>query len=485
MKILKRLTIFTACFSLVYFIGYMHLWDSELSYREWFNLSGKVMACLVLPALLLIMAGYCIFQVYRVKRIWKTLFSLVAGVCYLFYAGIALFFIGITTHPEERLTAHLLVANETEFLESSRYVYYRPVGLFFRLPGELTDEVKQEYLEEKYDKEFGVGRRGEGTQVEAFLYDKAYPSLEITVYGSGMELLDDYPMRLMEMYIEQGIHKLGIDRDYEVSKGDRGSLSWPKIALTDEADIGAFSEGAYQLIQYVMEESDFFRENRGLLYFYCGEGEEQITGYLPVGKLESRDNLEKEYYLDRKAVAARVRAEYDDAKSYQRKLQKQQKEWEKAWEETLRAQEAEKKAKVQEARVREEAAAKVYDAVLREQGYTYEEKYNAKGNLYIDLGSRAAGECPEGEQSPEDAYDSGIYRFSLVYDRQSKNGACELFVLYKDHYTDPDSTGKSEMDATVIVDMYVVENATGRVIGSGKRDWGDRGSEEYRKATGE
>ena len=485
MKILKRLTIFTACFSLIYFIGYMYLWDSELSYREWFNLSGKVMACLVLPALLLIMAGYCIFQVYRVKWIWKTLFSLVAGVCYLFCAGIALFFIGITTHPEERLTAHLLVANETEFLESSRYVYYRPVGLFFRLPGELTDEVKLEYLEESYDKEFGVGRRGEGTQAEVFLFDKAFPSLEITVYGSGMELLDDYPMRLMEMYIKQGIQKLGIDRDYEVSEWDRGSLSWPKIALAGESDIEAFSEDVYRLIQYVMEETDFFRENRGLLYFYCGEGEEQISGYLPVGKLESRDKLEKEYYLDQKAVAARVRAEYEDAKSYQLKLAEQQIEWEKAWEETLRAQEVEKEAEVEKVTVREEAAKKVYDAVLRGQGYTYEEKYNAKGNLYIDLGSRAAGERPEGEQSPEDEYDSGTYRFSLVYDRQSKNGACELFVLYKEHYTEPDSTGKREMDDTAIVDMFAVENATGRVIVAGKQSWGDSGSEEYREATGE
>ena len=114
----------------------------------------------------------------------------------------------------------------------------------------------------------------------------------------------------------------------------------------------------------------------------------------------------------------------------------------------------------------ETAALLIYEAVLREQGYSYGLKYNAKGNLYIDLGN-------EGE-----------YHFTLVYDRTSKNGACELFVLYKEHCI-RDDAGNIISESTAILDMYAVEMETERVITSGRKAWEDVGSKEYREATGE
>lgn len=119
----------------------------------------------------------------------------------------------------------------------------------------------------------------------------------------------------------------------------------------------------------------------------------------------------------------------------------------------------------------------IYDEVLAEQGYTCEVCYNAKGNLYLNLGSRPAGE-------PGDYYDTGTYCFTLVYDRTSKNSACELFVLYKEHYTE-ERGNLSSNDATAILDMYAVEVGTGKVVASGKQAWSDVGTAEYRELTGE
>ena len=72
--------------------------------------------------------------------------------------------------------------------------------------------------------------------------------------------------------------------------------------------------------------------------------------------------------------------------------------------------------------------------------------------------------------------DGKVYSYRLVYDRPSKNGACELLVLYR-------SVEGSDNEA--IVDMYAVETATGKVVASGKKAWGDVGTKEYREMTGE
>ena len=93
--------------------------------------------------------------------------------------------------------------------------------------------------------------------------------------------------------------------------------------------------------------------------------------------------------------------------------------------------------------------------------------------MYIDLEYRPAGE-------PEDKSQTGFYGHELVYDRLSKNGKCEIFVLQRSHYTED---GMEE--STVIVDMYAVETSTGQVVVADKQSWGDPGTEEYRAMTGE
>lgn len=63
----------------------------------------------------------------------------------------------------------------------------------------------------------------------------------------------------------------------------------------------------------------------------------------------------------------------------------------------------------------------------------------------------------------------------MVYDHPSKNGACELYVLYK-------HTGDGVAN-DVILDMYAVDNATKKVAASGRKHWSDVGTKEYREMT--
>lgn len=111
---------------------------------------------------------------------------------------------------------------------------------------------------------------------------------------------------------------------------------------------------------------------------------------------------------------------------------------------------------------REKPAKMIYESFLAEEGFSYEVCYNAKGNLYIDLGSK--------EENGQ------IYHYRLVYDRLSKNGLCELFVLYR---------AREGSDDEAIVDMYAAEPDTGEVVRSGRKAWSDVGTKAYRDLTGE
>ncbi len=483
MKILKNTTLIVAGICTLYIIGIFALWDSELSYRMWVDAAGKILTVLVLPLLVILLAGKCFYQVVDVKDIIKIFLGLALIVVYAFWVVAAGFVLSGTIHKEAKLTDHLLVVNEAEFLEESHYAYYRPVSFLFKEPGELTNEVKAEYLEGKYGRTFGVSGRGSSTE-NGRVFDEEYPEVEVDVYRSAMELEDNYVEKLSQKYLEEGYEALDITREYYVSEKS-GYSGWIYMELLGEADIEAFAKDAALLLQYVMDKTDFFKEYRGILGFYNGEGEDKITGFLPFGKVNIGDEVQEDYYLDQEQVTGLVREKYekalDERKSWQEYLQKHLEQGnavESSDHDTDSIDDNQTKETTEAISSPEEGARTIYDTVLAEQGYSYEVNYNAKGNLYIDLGSRSAGE-------PEDKSCTGSYRFTLVYDRTSKNGNCELFVLYKEHYTESSANGGSTNDATAILDMYAVEKTSGSVIASGKHGWADVGAAEYREITGE
>ena len=74
--------------------------------------------------------------------------------------------------------------------------------------------------------------------------------------------------------------------------------------------------------------------------------------------------------------------------------------------------------------------------------------------------------------------DSEAYTY-ILYDRESTNGKCALYVLYQ---SATDKEGDSDPQ---IMEMYAYEYASGKVIMAGRHAWSDIGTDEYRKATGE
>ena len=106
----------------------------------------------------------------------------------------------------------------------------------------------------------------------------------------------------------------------------------------------------------------------------------------------------------------------------------------------------------------------IYNAYFAAQGDSFEEEYDAKANSYVVLSE-----------------DTSSIRY-LMYDRDSQNGSCGLYVYYE---VKKNSDGSWYPSDAAILDMYAYEYSTGIIADSGKTDWADAGSEEYRALTGE
>jgi hypothetical protein len=106
----------------------------------------------------------------------------------------------------------------------------------------------------------------------------------------------------------------------------------------------------------------------------------------------------------------------------------------------------------------------IYDVYLEAVSDEYTDSYDAKGHSRKILH----------EDDKEIRY--------IVYDRDSKNGECGLYVYYK---CNKNSDGSWSPNDAQIIDIYAYVYKDGNVIDSGRKAWADVGTDEYRKATGE
>lgn len=448
MKGIKRATLVVAILSFIYIASSFLLLGTAYSLRMWVDVLGKVLLIMVLPLLLLIWGGRAFCRVVKGKKWIKVLLGLVVTGAYGFWVFWTFLFMVFTLQEERWLTKSLLVVNHGVGLGEASYQCYRPVAFVLRTPCEFDMEQKAKYLKEKYGRAFVVNGAEE-------VYDAEYPQLTIEVEWLGNQVVDDYIPLLWQKYLKEAYVELGLDREYFVSMDVDGSCSWTYLELKNEEDIAAFAEDASKLMQHVMNETDFFADYPVYLQFYQGEGEDEITGTLPFGNISKWHELEEDYYKSPKLVAERINSEY--AKAVERLIEEKRfdEEWREQQEAISEGESLVTDASEDDVLRKENAAKLIYDKVLKEQGYSYMVKYNAKGDLYLDLGNG----------------------YTLVYDRTSKNGTCELFVLYQE-----DMVNGEEMH---ILEMYAAEPEAEQVIASGRRTWSDVGSEEYREATGE
>lgn len=113
---------------------------------------------------------------------------------------------------------------------------------------------------------------------------------------------------------------------------------------------------------------------------------------------------------------------------------------------------------------RRTGALKIFDMYFAPQGSTFKEHYTAKGDRYFVLH----------ESDSDIAY--------LQYDRDSKNGNCGLYVVFK---AIKSLDGRWSPYDAQMQNIYAYEYNTGVIAKSDKASWSDAGSEEYRTLTGE
>ncbi len=479
-NIVKILLFLAIGISALYIVISYGLTFTELHFREWVEAVGILCTGIVIPFLVLLLIRQNIYNRHEITKTKGIIIHLVALICFAVWVSLVFIYLMFHVDEDKRLTKSLMVSNEAEFLQENVIAYYEPVGLFFKKRCGRTQEKNQEYLVEKYGKEVLERYRG----LDVYVY---FESFDV---GLGDNLVDE----VFRMYVIQALEDLDIDRNYYIKDLEYAGKKDLYLELKGEADIPDFSKDVTDIFTYINEKTDFFKNYRDVLNFYSGEEENQITGYLPFGNLSIYDNLPNNYYEDLNRIEPIVMEKYlveaaylEDRLAYEKemeeirlKIQEQEKEIETGKEETV-GNEGETFAgenvtgDVSESQgfFQEEAAKRIYEEYLEAEGFAFKVKYNAKGFLYIDLEYRPAGE-------PEDKSQIGFYGHRLLYDRSSKNGKCELFVLERSHYTED---GMEE--STVIVDMYAVDTVTGQVVAANKQNWGDPGTEDYREITGE
>ena len=97
--------------------------------------------------------------------------------------------------------------------------------------------------------------------------------------------------------------------------------------------------------------------------------------------------------------------------------------------------------------------------------------YNTKGTSEITYTAKGTPEFVLSSDLNSETY--------ILYDRDSSNGKCALYVLYQSK-----NSGEENSD-TQILEMYAYEYASGKVITADRHAWSDVGTDEYREATGE
>lgn len=436
----------------------------NISLRTWADALGRMIAALVTPLLVIVTLAVWVHGRTRIHPAVKGVLTLVAGAGYLFWAYWAVLFIIFGVQEERMIAPGLLVTNEASFLSPSEYVYYRPVAVFFKMPAELTDEIKIQYLEKKYNRKFVTDVSESG-----FVCDREFPEVRVSVYLTGMELRDDYAKQIALKYLAEGYEALGIERGYHITEVYGGKADLLYLEYDGESDIQALSEDLSQMISYCVGSTELFREYSGSVGVSSDWGDHEIAFTLPFGKLQSWTqqwwDKEEDYYRDSDCIAEIVAEQYayyaDQYARMDEQAQQVREEETEVADEVGISGKTEVSGETDDAEMQadsvEEGARALYDAVLADEGFSYDVDYNAKGNFYVDLGEKDG------------------YSYSLVYDHPSKNGACELYVLYK-------HTGDGVAN-DAIIDMYAVDNATKKVAASGRKHWSDVGTKEYREMT--
>lgn len=460
MKALKGVSLVSVCLSILYIALAAVLSFSEVSFRTWADMCGQVIAAIVTPLLLAALLLALLWKSSQLTEAPKAVITLLAALTCMIGVFFVCLLIALGREDETMLTKNLIAVQKPYPVNDSHFLYYRPTGFFFKRPTQVTNADRADYLCEKYHLEFIPDE--ENNRV----YESAHPEITVTVNQLGLSFTDDYMEELTFHYLKEGCKALGLEREYILHEKGKG-WSDNSFCLIGKnlGDLPALSKDILLLADYCVtanggdSEENIYRSHPGAIaYSFRGNQDKPIfrfSYFFQYGQLDP-DTIRQE-------TLANYQCELAAQKRQRERESAMQNEASEAVPDAGRENTAPTGAEeTYEPDYREKPAKMIYDAFLAEEGFTYKVSFNAKGNLYIDLGSKEE--------------DGEIYTYRLVYDRPSRNGLCELFVLYR---------AKEGSSDEAIVDMYAAEPDTGEVVRSGRKAWSDVGTKAYRDLTGE
>lgn len=472
----------------VYLAGNEILLFAGLEYRFWVSVLGQCLCFLVLPLWIIGVAIWALWQRFREKALGKwlvRLFGGMAAVCSLVWCYIGFLLIVFTVNEDRYLGGGLVTVVVQDFLEPARYEIYESAGPFFRKKTSLTPEKVADYLTVKYKREFySVEENGKTLYVDA-----ERESIRIAVKYIGGKLQENYPQALADNYLAEGYQALGLAWDVCVLKTDENEEHFC-LVLDEEKNSEAFGADIYRLMQYALKQDALLKKYHVYTYLLSAKYE-GIWGREGFGRNRRWEDSDLwDYFRDFEDDEARVvKLVMWDLDSIRLQAQR---EWSKAQEAAQGSQSSQgfvsgstdtvpiatpeptpelTEREVAEAEYPEQsrAAEAIWETELKDSGYDYAPRLNAKGNLVIWLGKLPSDRLQSATEESD---------YYLTYDRESKNGNCYLFVLSEV----PEGYGIND---AYLREFYACEKDTLKVAAGNKTSWAQVGCAEYRELTGE
>lgn len=444
--------------------------------RSWLEIMLDLMVWFGIPVLTAVLL-FIVFsgkkKTFEEAAKWKkTAAGLAGGAGALFlmlYLVIAAFVFALladsTYEKEKKLPYDILegTCSREIFSMDSQYRYYEKAGVFTKKDCSDRGRIVRALLEEKYQESFIVT----GSEVDSSGYYRGegyFTSLpEMTVHVSApagySSYRDDRKMEQTWYRAQEYWKESGKTGKLEAARAGEDRIMEIRLYCTYEKQQSCAQDAA-ELIAGILRDPFFAQENHG-------SSIKVICGKIADGRNE------KELYFGN--VYGGFGAE-GMAMDYYTNSENVHKALEEAFRENPHAilnGGQEEEAAEQSMLTPEGSFKQLFEQLFADRGYEYQVCYNAKGNFYALL-----------EQSlQEQAGKMPAAQHTVVYDRESKNGKCQLFVEYLEYLkTDGQESGVYRTD---ILEFYAVDMLTGEVCAAGKTAWDQVGNAKYREMTGE
>lgn len=471
------------------------LTDHQIYFRTWVYILASMLVWYLLPCSLIVYLMYLLLvkredqtgKKGMGKLVIKNVCAFILGIVLIGYVLVVLFFqvlfFSSTYESEKRIGALLVGTRNDNILDSTILTKYYDAFNFLTKTVSSDDAfIIQTLMEERYQESFVIRqieeKEGYTSATGAF---EGLPEIEVHVVKSGSShgaYQDDATMARVWMYLENYRESNGLGRRI-MAEYSEGLLTDIKIYCAyGEWELCA--EQAAGAIASILEDHYFAQgEHRSFITVVCGEQENYYnTLRLGFGG-EDQYGTAGRYYADENNVYQvfyetfykNIHA-YDSDAAAEGMLPKTEPEEE--------GTEEGKKAAAEGGNLTtpEGAFDKLYESIfaakLEDAGQgDYIPSYNAKGNFYVLL--------EQGEKELDGELMQTAH--TVVYDRLSANGKCQLFVEYLDYMQD-NGTERS-VYSTQILEFYAVNMMTGEVVAANKTAWDQVAGSEYREMTGE